>query len=77
MILSEEEKHGGLPFTNAKSVGFANVITRYDVVELKFLDSSYTWWNGRIEKDCIFKRLGRVLVNQEYLISFHLVWFKI
>lgn len=31
------------------------------------MGSSYTLWNGRIEEGFIFKRLDRVLVNQEFL----------
>ncbi|KAG5629570.1 hypothetical protein H5410_001287 [Solanum commersonii] len=28
--------------------------------------SRFTWWNGRIERECIFKRLDRILGNQEF-----------
>lgn len=31
---------------------------------LKTTGSRYTWWNGRTEGECIFKRLDRVLGNQ-------------
>ncbi|KAF3662671.1 plasmodesmata callose-binding protein 3 [Capsicum annuum] len=29
--------------------------------------STFTWWNGRIEEDCIFKRLDRVFGNTEFM----------
>lgn len=35
--------------------------------KLRFTKSSFTWWNGRIEMDCIFKRLDRVFGNNEFL----------
>ncbi|XP_049356312.1 uncharacterized protein LOC125820932 [Solanum verrucosum] len=38
--------------------------------ELKFTGSCYTWWNGRIEEDCIFKRLDRVFGNNEFMNTF-------
>lgn len=25
------------------------------------------WWNGRINNACKFKRLGRIVINQEFL----------
>lgn len=67
VILTEEEKQGGSSFTNAESVEFTNCIAKCALLELKFTGSTYTWWNGRIEEECIFKRLDRVLVNQEFL----------
>ncbi|XP_059290122.1 uncharacterized protein LOC132043675 [Lycium ferocissimum] len=46
VIVSDEEKQGGLPDS---------------------LGSKFTWWNGRTEEECIFKRLDRILVNQQVL----------
>lgn len=39
-------------------------------VKFYFSGSKYTLWNGRIDKACIFKRLDRILVNQEFLDLF-------
>lgn len=36
------------------------------LTKLKYSSSKFTWWNGRIEGACIFKRLDRVLCNQEF-----------
>lgn len=46
---------------------FATYVNVCSLNELRFHDSSYTWWNGRIEEDCNFKRLDIVLVNNEFL----------
>ncbi|XP_075098448.1 uncharacterized protein LOC142175489 [Nicotiana tabacum] len=32
--------------------------------------SIFTWWNGRAEEDCIFKRLDRCLANVEFQQTF-------
>ncbi|XP_019241932.1 PREDICTED: uncharacterized protein LOC109221967, partial [Nicotiana attenuata] len=37
---------------------------------LGFKGSIYTWWNGRSEEDCIFKRLDRCLGNMEFQQTF-------
>lgn len=70
VILNEDEKLVGLPFTTTKAIDFASCISSCALQELKFTSSNYTWWNGRIERDCIFKRLDKVLINQEFLDIF-------
>ncbi|XP_049393529.1 uncharacterized protein LOC125857915 [Solanum stenotomum] len=67
VILNEEEKLGGLPFIQHEATDFANCINVCALIEVKFAGSKYTWWNGRINDACIFERLDRVLVNQEFL----------
>lgn len=42
-------------------------INNCDLVELKFIGSLYTWWNERIEEECIFERLDRILVNHNFI----------
>ncbi|KAG5632048.1 hypothetical protein H5410_003765 [Solanum commersonii] len=49
----------GLPVTQYETIDFAHCINSCSLNELKFIGSKYTWWNGRIEEDCIFKRLDR------------------
>lgn len=63
VILSEEEKMGGLPFNTMDSWEFANCLSCCALVELKIVGNQFTWWNGRVEDDCIFERLDRVLVR--------------
>ncbi|WMV59326.1 hypothetical protein MTR67_052711 [Solanum verrucosum] len=66
-IVDESEKSGGLPVSQQEIVDFAHCISACSLNELKFVRSCYTWWNGRIENDCIFKRLDRVLGNNEFM----------
>lgn len=70
MILNEEEKMGGLPFEQHEAMDFTFCINNCSLMEIKYSGSDYTWWNRRIEKECIFKRLDRVLVNNVFLDSY-------
>lgn len=67
VILMEEEKQGGLQFIIVEAQEFATCVSICALRELKYKGSSFTWWNGRVGEDCIFKRLDRVMVNQEFL----------
>ncbi|XP_059295529.1 uncharacterized protein LOC132048860 [Lycium ferocissimum] len=70
VILKPEEKLGGLPVHHSETAEFAHFVNNCGLLELKFSGSRYTWWNGRIEEDCIFKRLDRILANQEFMDLF-------
>ncbi|KAH0679678.1 hypothetical protein KY284_020763 [Solanum tuberosum] len=67
VIRIEEEKEGGVDFTHLKAVDFNQCINNCALTELRYSGSKYTWLNGKIEGACIFKRLDRVLCNQEFL----------
>ncbi|KAH0761343.1 hypothetical protein KY290_017416 [Solanum tuberosum] len=70
VITKEEEKQGGLVFTQAEAIHFNQCINNCALIEMKYMGSKFTWWNGSIEDDCIFKRLDRVMCNQELLDTF-------
>jgi len=63
VILHEEEKIGGLPVYPQENEDFAFRVNSYDLLDIHFTGSPYTWWNGGIHQDCIFKRLDRFFVN--------------
>ncbi|KAG5631132.1 hypothetical protein H5410_002849 [Solanum commersonii] len=65
VIMNEEEKLGGFPFTQVESLDFAQCVNNCTITKLKDKGSKFTWWNGRIEYACIFKRLDRVIGNQD------------
>ncbi|XP_015167468.1 uncharacterized protein [Solanum tuberosum] len=67
VIRIEEEKEGGVDFTHLEAVDFNQCINNCALTELRYSGSKYTWLNGRIERACIFKRLDKVLCNQEFL----------
>lgn len=70
LILNEEEKLGGLDFTQSEANDFAHFINVCALSNLRFMGSKYTWWNGRINEACIFKRLDRIVVNATFLEEF-------
>ncbi|XP_015078425.1 uncharacterized protein LOC107022284 [Solanum pennellii] len=70
VILHETEKLGGLSVTHHETKDFAQCISSCNLSEIKFAGSLYTWWNGRIERESVFKRLDRVLGNQEFMHAF-------
>lgn len=48
------------PVTGKEMSEFVQYINSCSLFEIMFKSSSYTWWNGGIEEECIFKRLDRV-----------------
>ncbi|XP_055800398.1 uncharacterized protein LOC129869822 [Solanum dulcamara] len=65
VICNEEEKLGGRPVTEAEVRDFNNCINVCNLEDCNFKGSKYTWWNGRTEEECIFKRLDKVLTNDK------------
>ncbi|XP_059315426.1 uncharacterized protein LOC132066044 [Lycium ferocissimum] len=67
VIVSDEEKQGGLPVSSNETLDFSTCIQSCGLIDVGFTGSKFTWWNGRTEEECIFKRLDRILVNQQVL----------
>ncbi|XP_075092317.1 uncharacterized protein LOC142172567 [Nicotiana tabacum] len=70
VIWDEEEKFGGLPVSLNKIDDFRHCINTCNLFDLGFKGNIFTWWNGRAEEDCIFKRLDRCLANVEFQQTF-------
>ncbi|XP_019262022.1 PREDICTED: uncharacterized protein LOC109239885 [Nicotiana attenuata] len=70
VIWDEEEKFGGLPVHINEIDDFRHCINTCNLFDLGFKGSIFTWWNGRAEEDCIFKRLDRCLANSEFQQTF-------
>lgn len=66
VIWDEEEKFGGLPVHLNEIDDFRHCINTCNLSDLGFKGSIFTWWNGRAEEDCIFKRLDRCVANVEF-----------
>ncbi|KAG5620988.1 hypothetical protein H5410_006206 [Solanum commersonii] len=73
VIMSDEEKIGSLPVYPNEYEDFAFCVNSCDLEEVNFKGSPFTWWNGRIDDQCIFKRLDRYMMNQVGLGYFGLV----
>ncbi|XP_060211976.1 uncharacterized protein LOC132639554 [Lycium barbarum] len=67
VIVSDEEKQGGLLVSSNETLDFSTCIQSYGLIDVGFSGSKFTWWNGRTEEDYIFKWLDRILVNQQVL----------
>jgi len=63
VICKSKEKLGGRAVTEAKVRDFNYCLNVFNLEDRGFKGSKYTWWNGRTDEDCIFKRLDRVLSN--------------
>lgn len=63
---SEEKLRGGMEFDPVEVVEFNQCISTYVLTKVQRTSSQFTWWNGRIEEQSIFKRLDRVLYNQKF-----------
>ncbi|XP_075097852.1 uncharacterized protein LOC142175172 [Nicotiana tabacum] len=70
VIWDEEEKFGGLLVSLNEIDDFRHCINTCNLFDLGFKGSIFTWWNGRVEEDCIFKRLDRCLANVEFQQKF-------
>ncbi|KAG5631177.1 hypothetical protein H5410_002894 [Solanum commersonii] len=65
VVLNVKEKIRGLPISNADHEDFDCCISTCDLVETRFKESHFIWWNERSDNDCIFKRLDRIIFNQQ------------
>ncbi|XP_019251178.1 PREDICTED: uncharacterized protein LOC109230104 [Nicotiana attenuata] len=70
VIWDEEEKFGGLLVSLNEVDDFRHCINTSNLSDMGFKGSIFTWWNGRSEDDCIFKRLDRCLRNMELQQTF-------
>ncbi|XP_070013578.1 uncharacterized protein [Nicotiana sylvestris] len=70
VIWDEEEKFDGLPVSLNEIDDFLQCVNTCNLFDLGFKGSIFTWWNGRAEEDCIFKRLDRCLANIQFQQTF-------
>ncbi|KAH0722504.1 hypothetical protein KY289_005548 [Solanum tuberosum] len=68
-----KERIGGLPVYPNEFEDFAFCVNSCDLVEINYKGDPFTWWNGRIDNQCIFKRLDRYMMNNDFLGSFGMV----
>ncbi|XP_075100762.1 uncharacterized protein LOC142176621 [Nicotiana tabacum] len=63
VVLGQEEKIGGLPVYPLEYEYFAFCVNSCGLFDLGYKGSPFTWWNGRPNKECIFKRLVEHLIR--------------
>lgn len=66
MLFYIRKKNGGLPVYPSYE-DFVFCLNSSELFDTKFKGKPFTWWNWRAADDCIFKRLDRILINQEWL----------
>lgn len=67
VILSDEEKIVCLLVYPQEYEDFVFCVNSCDLMDVNFKGSPFTWWNRRIDNECIFKRLDSLFVNQELM----------
>ncbi|XP_070041015.1 uncharacterized protein [Nicotiana tomentosiformis] len=70
VILSEEEKIEGLAVYPTEYEDFTFCVNSCELFDLGYKGRPITWWNGRPNAECIFKRLDRILVNLPFQTMF-------
>nr|XP_016477413.1 PREDICTED: uncharacterized protein LOC107798896 [Nicotiana tabacum] len=63
VVLHEDEKIGRLPVHPTEYEDFAFCVNSCGLLKKGYKGSPFTWWNGRSNVECIFKRLNRTFVN--------------
>ncbi|XP_075074436.1 uncharacterized protein LOC142162033 [Nicotiana tabacum] len=69
VVLGEEEKIGGLPVYPPEYEDFIFCVNSCGLFDLGYKGSPFTWWNGRPNEECIFKRLDRILTKHESFLE--------
>ncbi|XP_070041212.1 uncharacterized protein [Nicotiana tomentosiformis] len=70
IVLSEEEKIGGLHVYPPEYEDFASCVNSCGLFDLGYKGSPFIWWNGRPNEECIFKRLDIIFVNLPFQTLF-------
>ncbi|XP_075085216.1 uncharacterized protein LOC142168440 [Nicotiana tabacum] len=63
VVLHKDEKIGRLPVHPPKYEDFAFCVNSCGLFDQVYKGSPFTWWNGRLNAECIFKSLDRIFVN--------------
>ncbi|XP_070031592.1 uncharacterized protein [Nicotiana tomentosiformis] len=63
VVLHKDEKIGGLPVHPLEYEDFAFCVNSCGLFDQVYKGSPFTWWNGRLNAECIFKSLDRIFVN--------------
>ncbi|XP_060190624.1 uncharacterized protein LOC132619874 [Lycium barbarum] len=66
-ILDPSEKRGGIQHNMKESLPLLECICDSDLIDMGYSGSTFTWCNGWAPDKRIWKRLDRVLANQEWI----------
>nr|XP_016470769.1 PREDICTED: uncharacterized protein LOC107793013 [Nicotiana tabacum] len=62
-VMSEAEKLGGLPVYLPEYEDFVFCVNSCRLFDLGYKGIPFTWWNGKPNSECIFKRLDRIFID--------------
>lgn len=65
VVLNEDEKIGKIPIQPTDTKDVEIFVILYNLSEVNYRDSPFTWCNGRAVEHHIFGRLDSLLVNQD------------
>lgn len=68
--MDAEEKKGRTPHRMQKNRDFIDSMEECGMVDASFSGPRFTWCNARGRKHRIWKRLDRVLINQEWTAKY-------
>ncbi|XP_075084878.1 uncharacterized protein LOC107761180 [Nicotiana tabacum] len=66
VLMDEDEKIGGIPVYPPEYEDFACYANSCALFDVGYKGSPFTWWNGRPNSECIFKRPDRIFANQHF-----------
>ncbi|XP_075107024.1 uncharacterized protein LOC142180006 [Nicotiana tabacum] len=69
-IINAEEKMGGVPHRLGKSLPFIECLNDCGLMDMGYSGHTFTWCNERKGKEIIWKRLDRMVANNEWDIHF-------
>jgi len=67
VIHGDEENIGGLSVYPHEYEDFTLCLNSCVFSDVYFSGNPFTWWNGRVDESCIFKRQDRVVFNHSLL----------
>jgi len=70
MILSQQDKMGGLPYASSSTDYFHDFVNSYGLVDLGFTGNPFTWSNHRNGHNLIRQRLDRGLASSQWVHLF-------
>lgn len=63
VILGGEEKISGMSVYHQECEDFACYLNSCWLYDINFSGNPFTWWNDKVDGDCIFKGLDKVVLN--------------
>lgn len=70
IVLNEEEKIGGQSVYPFEFEDFSFFLNSDELFDFNFKGNPFIWWNDRVDDQCIFKKLEKMVGNQEFLNCF-------